>query len=96
MLARGALGNPWLFEQVLGHRAAPPERDEVLAEWLWVCDRAEEHLGSERAARYLRKFHPWYVEALGEGREVQAALQSAQDLDAQRAVIGSLADLVAA
>src|SRR5919199_2533459 len=68
MLARGALGNPWLFEQVLGRRAAPPAREEVVAEWLWVCDRAEDHLGSERAARYLRKFHPWYVEALGEGR----------------------------
>ena len=25
-------------------------------------DRAVEHLGPERAARYLRKFHPWYVE----------------------------------
>ena len=53
-------------------------------------------MGADRAARYLRKFHPWYVEALGEGREVQAALQSAQDLDDQRAVIGSLADLIAA
>ena len=25
-------------------------------------DRAEEHLGSERAERYLRKFYPWYME----------------------------------
>ena len=28
-------------------------------------DRAVEHLGPERAARYLRKFYPWYVERLG-------------------------------
>ena len=28
-------------------------------------DRAEEHLGPERAARYLRKFYPWYLEHLG-------------------------------
>ena len=26
MLARGALGNPWLFEELLGGRAAEPER----------------------------------------------------------------------
>ena len=65
MLARGALGNPWLFAQVLGERADEPSADEVLAEWHWVIDRAEEHLGPDRAARYLRKFHPWYVERLG-------------------------------
>ena len=65
MLARGALGNPWLFAQVLGERDEEPSREEVLAEWAWVIDRAEEHLGPERAARYLRKFHPWYVERLG-------------------------------
>ena len=65
MLARGALGNPWLFAQVLGERDDEPSAEEVLAEWHWVIDRAEEHLGPERAARYLRKFHPWYVERLG-------------------------------
>ena len=25
---------------------------------------AEEHLGTERAGRYLRKFYPWYAERL--------------------------------
>ena len=34
-------------------------REDVIAELLWVMDRAEEHLGAERAARYLRKFYPW-------------------------------------
>ena len=33
MLARGSLGNPWLFEQVLGTRDGEPAREEVLAEW---------------------------------------------------------------
>src|SRR3954463_5672214 len=64
MLARGSLGNPWLFAQVLGTRADEPAREEILAEWEWVVDRAEEHIGTERAARYLRKFHPWYAERL--------------------------------
>src|SRR5947208_10405143 len=30
MLARGALGYPWLFEQVLGLRERPPTADEIL------------------------------------------------------------------
>jgi tRNA-dihydrouridine synthase len=95
MLARGALGNPWLFAQVLGRRAEDPAPDEVLAEWSWVIDRAEEHLGPDRAARYLRKFHPWYAERLGAPREVQAALQQAESLFAQRNVIASLTPLAA-
>ncbi len=96
MLARGALGNPWLFAQVLGRRADEPSREEVLAEWTWVMDRAVEHLGPDRAARYLRKFHPWYVERLGEGRAVQDALQRAETVAAQRAVIERLQPLLAA
>ena len=87
MLARGSLGNPWLFERVLGTRESAPDPAEVLAEWEWVLDRAEEHLGPERAARYLRKFHPWYVERLGAPRSVQDALQRADTLDAQRLAI---------
>ena len=87
MLARGALGNPWLFSQVLGERDEEPSAEEVLAEWQWVIDRAEEHLGSVRAARYLRKFHPWYVERIGAPKAVQDALQRAETLDEQRAVL---------
>jgi tRNA-dihydrouridine synthase B len=96
MLARGALGNPWLFAQLLGEHSGEPTRDEVLDEWHWVLDRAVEHLGPERAARYLRKFHPWYVERLGEGRALQAALQQADSIAEQRAVIGGLRPLLAA
>ena len=75
MLARGSLGNPWLFEQLLGRRDDEPTAAEILAEWQWVIDRAEEHLGADRAGRYLRKFHPWYVERLGGGKELHTALQ---------------------
>ena len=87
MLARGCLGNPWLFEQVLGEREGAPEAGEVLAEWEWVLDRAEEHLGPDRAARYLRKFHPWYAERLDAPRPVLDALQRAGTLHEQRLVI---------
>ncbi|MEJ7717600.1 MAG: tRNA-dihydrouridine synthase [Thermoleophilaceae bacterium] len=65
MLARGSLGNPWRFERLLGRRMAPPSAAEVADELRWVIDRAEEHLGVERAGRYLRKFYPWYADTLG-------------------------------
>jgi tRNA-dihydrouridine synthase len=93
MLARGALGNPWLFEEVLGTRHERPGRDEIVAEWLWVIDRAEEHLGPERAARYLRKFHPWYVECLGVvPSTTQDSLQRAAGLDEVRKIVRDLSE----
>ncbi len=76
LLARGSLGNPWLFEQLLGARSGEPSRAEILTELDWVIDRAVEHLGAERATRYLRKFYPWYIERLGGTRQEQAALQA--------------------
>jgi nifR3 family TIM-barrel protein len=91
LLARGSLGNPWLFEELLAGRAAPPTRTEILAEVDWVLERAEEHLGAERANRYLRKFYPWYVERLGGERArqaaLQAALQTAPTLAAARSIL---------
>ncbi len=90
MIARGSLGNPWIFEQLTGRRSEPPGREEMVAELLWVVDRAEEHLGSARAARYLRKFYPWYMERLDAGLEVRAELQSSEDLEAARSLVRGL------
>jgi tRNA-dihydrouridine synthase B len=90
MIARGALGNPWIFEELTGDRIAAPEREEVVAELLWVMARAEEHLGPDRAARYLRKFYPWYLERLGADRATTAAFQESDDLDEARGLVSEL------
>jgi tRNA-dihydrouridine synthase B len=91
MLARGALGNPWLFAELLGARDTRPGRDEVLDELAWTIDRAAEHLGPERAARYLRKFYPWYVDGLqleaAEQRRLLAKLQAAPALEGVRELL---------
>jgi nifR3 family TIM-barrel protein len=96
MLARGALGNPWLFEQVLGTRVAGPTPEEILAELDWVMDRAVEHLGADRAGRYLRKFYPWYLERLDTSKTVQRAMQETATVAQARAVLAGLGALAAA
>ena len=91
MIARGSLGNPWIFEELTGARRISPEREEVIAELLWVMDRAEEHLGAERAARYLRKFYPWYLERLETDGATTTAFQESDDLDQARTLVDQLA-----
>jgi tRNA-dihydrouridine synthase B len=64
MVARGSLGNPWIFERLVGGRAEPPAREEIVYELSWIVDCGERHWGSALASRNLRKFYPWYLEHL--------------------------------
>lgn len=90
MLARGALGNPWLFEELVGTRESAPAAAEVAAELRWTAAAAAESMGAERASHYLRKFYPWFVARLELGgapakalqREMQSAPTTACALDA--------------
>jgi nifR3 family TIM-barrel protein len=99
LLARGSLGNPWLFQRLLGLRDGDPGAAEILEELDWVIERAIEHLGAERATRYLRKFYPWYVERLGRhhteslggAKALQAALQTTHSLEEARALFRGFA-----
>jgi tRNA-dihydrouridine synthase B len=96
MIARGALGNPWIFEELTGRRARPPDAVEVVDELLWTMARAEEHLGPERAARYARKFYPWYLERLGVRGPDADAFQRAESLDRAREMLEALSEPLAA
>ena len=99
MLARGALGNPWLFSQLVHGRELEPSRSEVLRELDWTIERAIEHLGEPRATRYLRKFYPWYLAQLqlapATAKELQQALQQAPAIAEARALLHGRCELLA-
>lgn len=88
LIARGSLGNPWLFGELTGARAQAPGAGEILAEVDWILDSAPRHMGEARASRYLRKFYPWYIERIAGTRAehavLQAALQQTPSTDAAR------------
>ncbi len=91
MLARGSLGNPWRFARLLGKREGRPSREEVASELEWVIAQAEDHLGTERAGRYLRKFYPWYADTLGLTRREREPLVTAPTTAHARAALSALA-----
>ena len=99
MLARGSLGNPWRFGRLTGGYEGEPSAPEVAAEVEWVIACAEEHLGVERAGRYLRKFYPWYAERLDLTRRERQPLVTAPTTAHARAVwaeVGALETALAA
>ena len=87
MLARGSFGNPWLFARLLGRYEGEPEPREVVEELEWVIGCAEEHLGRERAGRYLRKFYPWYADTLGLTKRERHELVTAPSTEDARAAL---------
>jgi len=87
MLARGALGYPWVFEELTGRRKRPPTSEEIAAELEWVLERGVRHWGPERASRNLRKFYPWYVERLGITGPEADAYQRTESVDEVRALL---------
>jgi tRNA-dihydrouridine synthase len=92
MLARGSLGNPWRFERLLGLREGEPTVAEVTGELEWVIERAEEHLGADRAGHYLRKFYPWYAERLDLGKQSRLELVGAPTTLAARSALAAISE----
>jgi tRNA-dihydrouridine synthase B len=90
MLARGSLGNPWRFGRLLGTYQGEPTADEVVTELAWVIAAAEDHLGPDRAGRYLRKFYPWYADTLGLTKRQRQGLVSAPTTAAAREALAAL------
>jgi tRNA-dihydrouridine synthase B len=65
MVGRAAQGNPWALREILEADAAPPSREEVVAELLLFIRETVRELGERRATGFLKKFYGWY---LGRGR----------------------------
>ena len=87
MIARGSLGNPWIFGELIRGETREPTPKEIEAELLWLLDRAAEHWGPERAARNLRKFYPWYLERLGYTGSEADRFQRTERLDQVRELL---------
>lgn len=93
MLARGSLGNPWRFARLLGRLEGEPSPDEVAQELETIIEAAEDHLGIDRAGRYLRKFYPWYADTLGLTKREREPLVTAPTTAHARAALELLAGL---
>ena len=85
MLARHALGAPWLFAEVLG--GDEPEEEAKLAEIRRFAAEVTADRG-EWAVRHLRQFWPRFRRHGAIGKELAQQLMQARDLAALSALLG--------
>ncbi len=78
-LARGCLGNPWAFADIVaGRPPAVHDLPEVVEELEAFGDDIAELLGERTASVYLRKFYPWYLADHDVGGPTLEALVTAE------------------
>jgi tRNA-dihydrouridine synthase B len=93
-VGRAALGNPWVFGELLQGVPRPrPTLAETLAELSDFAADAGLALGERRVTGYMRKFYPWYLAGHDLGSHVLGEMVTAPSVEA---ALGLLRPLVAA
>lgn len=88
MVSRGALGNPWVFQEILTGQAAAP----TFEEWLDVVMRhlsyQEEHYGKNKLSAILARKHLlWYTKGFPSSKSVRDTLNRIEDLTQAREIL---------
>ena len=94
MIARGALGNPFLFDEIIsaleGRQYTPPTPAERMAEALWHARDMVEKKGVRIGLAEARKHMAWYCKGLRGAAAARDALMRAEDLDKIATVFDTL------
>ena len=91
LIGRGAIGNPWIFEQCQRAFRGEPEREITVAERVEVCRRhllaAADFKGERTAVFEMRKHYGAYFKGLYNFKPFRLALVSTPTLDETLAVL---------
>ncbi len=91
MVARGVLGNPWIFSETLallsGREPSPATPAERLATAERHMELLVEVVGADTAARELRKHLAWYTKGLSGSAHVRDAVNRAGTLEDMKEIL---------
>jgi len=94
MVARGALGNPWIFEEISarldGKSYTPPSTKERLGEALTQIEQMIEEKGEYIAIAESRKHLSWYTKGMSGAPKARAEINSAKTLEEMKAILKNL------
>ena len=85
MIGRGAIGNPWIFRQILelekGREPREPEISERRDLIMEHFSRLSHLIGEDRAARMMRGLLLWYTKGLPHSSRFRGTMTSIKDLE---------------
>ncbi len=86
MIARGAMGNPWIFRECLAlwegrEKPEPPELPERAAMMIRQLDMLLELKGQYAAVREMRKHVGWYLKGVRGSAEIKRTVNAITDAD---------------
>lgn len=95
MIARGALGNPWIFRDAAAlwrgePKPEPPTPAEKIAMMMEHIDRLSGEKGEYAAVREMRKHVGWYLKGIRGSAAVRRQVNEITDIAVLKQVIGSL------
>jgi tRNA-dihydrouridine synthase B len=95
MVSRGALGNPWIFKEIISANVISP----TFEEWLDVVMRhlsyQEEHYGKTKLSGILARKHLlWYTKGFPSSKFVRDSLNRIENLDQAREILKDFATRV--
>ena len=85
MISRGALGNPWIFPEILEDKALYPSFEEWFDVVMRHIDYQEEHFGKTKlSAILMRKHLLWYIKGFFGAKEMREQFNGVECLDIAR------------
>lgn len=98
MIARGALGNPWIFGEANAiwrgiEAPKPPSAEERIAMLLRHFDLITENKGEYIAVREIRKFIGWYIKGMHGAAAIRRKTNTITDPEEMRAAIRSMQNI---
>lgn len=94
MVARGALGNPWIFDEITakleGRRYTVPTVDDILREAVAQTEQMIKEKGEHIAIAESRKHLSWYIKGMPMAAKVRAEINSAKTFDELRVILSKL------
>ena len=98
MVARGAMGNPWIFKQIeqqsKGNIITYPSHKEIIDMCIRHIDLSIYYHGEEKAIREMRKHIIWYIKGIKNCTEVKNAINTTNTRDKMVLILNNYKDLL--